>query len=86
MTFFFKTVHPGLHGAGAGSEEGRHLARTEAVTDQQDSVKTMVVSGFRRPADLYCGLHELCILDLKLAQSSLPAKAEQAIDYMRNYL
>jgi hypothetical protein len=26
------------------------------------------------------------ILDLKLAQSSLPAKAEQAIGYMRNYL
>jgi hypothetical protein len=86
VTFFFKTVHPGLHGAGAGSEEGSPLGPIQTGTDQQDSVKTMVVSGFLRPADLYCGLHELCILDLKLAQSSLPAKAEQAIGYMRNYL
>jgi len=45
-TTFFKTVDPVLNSAGAVAEKLCNFVTAEAVTDQQDSMQTMIIPGF----------------------------------------
>jgi hypothetical protein len=70
-------VDPVLNCAWAVAEEFRHFVTAEAVADQQDSMQTMVVSGFFRSQDLLLNgyLHDICLFYFKSAHAILLSAA-----------
>jgi hypothetical protein len=88
-TTFLKTVDPVLNSTRAVAEKLCDFITTEAVTDQQDSMETMVIPGFLGSHNFLLNsyLHYVCFVYFKSAHAFLLSAISIAKRWtMRNYL